>query len=198
MSEIFAKVTATLKAENVPSSQAAEVISGVQQEIEAIKGRISEIEAEALDPLTDQQKAMDLLHEKGQANFLVDRLSAGLKRVEEVHAKALYREEQERRRVVYEAAASKMADVEQALSSRFPQLANEMKRLLRVSVEAMIEAQAANKSLPDDKHSIPLPALLCGDMAIQKKTEIPGYWRTKGSTVFELGADPHTLLKLNP
>lgn len=198
MSEIFAKVTATLKTESVPSSQAAEIVSEVRQEVASLKGRVSEIEAEALDPLTDQQRAMDLLREKGEALFLVERLSAGLARLEEVHAQALYQEDQDRRRAIYEAAASKMADVEQALSSRFPQLANEMKLLLRASMEAMIEAQAANKSLPDDKHPIPLPPLLCGDAPIQKKTEIPGHWRTKGMTIGDLDGTPQTLLRLNP
>lgn len=195
---IYEKVAGVILSENCPSSQAAEVIGEVKQEIENIKTRISEVEALALDPLTEQDKAMDLLRERSEALFLVDRLSAGLKRVEEVHAKALYREEQDRRQEVYEAAASKMADVEKALSSRWPQIAKEMKLLLRVSVEAMIEAQAANKSLPDDKLPIPLPPLLCGDMAIQKKTELPGFWRTTGNSIFDQGADPQTLLKLNP
>lgn len=194
---IYEKVAETLLSKNVPSSQAAEIVGEVKQEIESIKARVSEIEAQALDPLTDQTKAMDLLREKGEALFLVDRLSAGLKRLEEVHIQAQYREDQERRQEVYEAAAGRMADVEKALSSRWPQIAKEMKLLLRVSVEAMIEAQKANQSLPDDKHPIPIPALLLGDMAIQRKTEIPGFWRTKGNTVFELGADPQTLLKLN-
>jgi len=195
---IYEKVAGVILSENCPSSQAAEVISEVKQEIEAIKARVSKIEAEALDPLTDQQKAMDLLRERGDALFLMDRLSAGLKRVEEVHTEALYREDQERRREVYEAAASKMADVEKALSSRFPQLAKELKLLLQVSMEAVIEAQKANKILPDDKLPIPIPPLLCGDTAIQKKTELPGFWRTKGMTVFDQGGDPQTLLKLNP
>jgi hypothetical protein len=198
MSEIFAKVTATLKAESVPSSQSAEIIGEVKQEIEGLKGRVSEIEAEALDPLTDQQRAMDLLREKGEALFLVERLSAGLSRLEEVHLQAQYREDQERRRAIYEAAASKMTDVEKVLSSRFPQLAKEMSLLLRASMEAMIEAQAANKNLPDDKHPIPLPALLCGDAPIQKRTEIPGFWRTKGITIGDLDGTPQTLLRLNP
>jgi hypothetical protein len=187
MSDIYAKVADTLLSENVPSSQAAEVIGEVRQEIENIKARLSEVEAQALDPLTDQAKAMDLLREKGEALFLIDRLSAGLARLEEVHAKALYREDQGRRLEAYEAAQSKMADVETALASRYPQLAKELRLLLTVSMEAMIEVQNVNQSLPDDRLPIPIPPQLCGDSPLPKNVELPRYWKGNSLTLIMAG-----------
>lgn len=196
MSKIFERVTDTLKAESISSSEAAGIIEVVRQEMDGLNARVSEIEAQALDPLTDQAQALKLRREREEARFLIDRLSAGLARLEEVHADAVYREEQGRCLEAYEAAANKMADLEQALSSRWPQLAKELRLLLTASLEALIEVQKVNQDLPDGKPPIPIPTPMLGEKPLYKEVTIPGYWRAKVDSLL-YDATPSGILKIN-
>lgn len=208
MSDLFETIKATLAAENPSSLKVREVIQGVRTKISELEKVAVAANERMLDPRTDGEAVKALRFDKADASFLVDRLTAGLPMLEKALADAEYREDQERRLEVYEAASRRMDDVRAALETRYPQLAGEIALLFRTSLETLLEVQEVNSKLPDGKPPVAIPAALNwqgksefiferGNPPLVACVSLPGHWNNKSESVFEGGASPTSLLSLN-
>jgi hypothetical protein len=197
MSDLFEAITAILAAENPSSSEVRGIIQGVRTKISDLEKMVDGVTKRMLDPRTDEATAKELRFDKGDASFLVERLTVGLSSLERALADTEHREEQERLLEAYEKTSRRMDDVRVAMETRYPQLAKEMALLFKISLDALLEVQAVNKNRPDGKPPISIPLVLEGEMPLPARVALPGHWRIKSDSLFEGGTSPTALLSLN-